>query len=323
MKRAANRKKKHHYVFQSYLKPWSKDKQIWCLRNGEIFASNLEGVACERFFYQSYPLTEEEREFVTKTMIEVEGTPERLKELLYRLLDLYCFGHKIKNSLAASAVPNSDAVVRELDAFIERGAEDWLAGVETDFVPFLERLREGNTAFYDDPKEAMVFIFGLCVQFSRTKQVREAALSVIGQEVDGRSVLHMMSVMAHLIAIRASHSLFCDRKSFKVAVIENESDTPFITTDQPVINLHGNANPASAPPERLEFLYPVSPIRAMLFLEKGTSIQLKIGGISVNNYNVLMAQHSHEQILANSKEYLESFSKVIAGVGSGNRLRSW
>jgi hypothetical protein len=61
----------------------------------------------------------------------------------------------------------------------------------------------------------------------------------------------------------------------------------------------------------------------MVFLEKGTSIPLRIGGIAVNNYNVIMAERSHEQILSNSKEYLESFAKIIGGVGSGNRLRSW
>jgi hypothetical protein len=163
-----------------------------------------------------------------------------------------------------------------------------------------------------------------CVPESfRTKQVREASLRVMGPEVAGRSTLHMMSVVAHLIAIRLSHNLFCERNSYKIEVMENVSDTPFIATDQPVINLHGNANPASPPPERLEFFYPLSPKRAMVFLEKNTSAQLRLGGIAVNSYNVRMAQHSHEQIFSNSQEYLESFAKIIGGVGSGNRLRSW
>jgi len=59
----------------------------------------------------------------------------------------------------------------------------------------------------------------------------------------------------------------------------------------------------------------------MVFLEKNTSVPLEVGGISVNNYNVIMAQHSHEQIVSDSREYLESFTKIIGGVGRGNRLR--
>jgi hypothetical protein len=47
------------------------------------------------------------------------------------------------------------------------------------------------------------------------------------------------------------------------------------------------------------------------------------GKCAVNNYNVIMAQHSHEQIFSDSREYLDSFRSIIGGVGSGNRLRSW
>lgn len=224
MKKTANRKKKHHYVFQSYLKPWSDNEQIWCLRNGDIFSSNLKGVACERFFYRSYLLTEEERDFVTKVMIEVKGMPESLRDVLQRFLNLYRLGHKVKECLNPSAWTSE--LEQELDVLIEKGAEDWLAGVEDAFLPFLEQMREGKTEFYHDYKAAMVFIFGLCVQSARTKQVREACLRVMGSEIAGRNTLHMMSVVAHLMAIRLSHNLFCDRKSFKVEVIENESDTP-------------------------------------------------------------------------------------------------
>jgi hypothetical protein len=317
---SADRKKKQHYVFQSYLKPWSENEQIWCLRNGESFSANLKGVACERFFYRSYPLTTEEQEFVTKVMIEVEGTSDALKGALQKFVEMYCLGHKIKSGKTSGWTSEQE---RALDVLIETGAEDWLAVIESDFAPFLEQMREGKTEFYNDYKAAGVFIFGLCVQSARTKQVRETALRVIGPEVRGRNTLHMLSVIGHLVAIRLSFSLFVDRESFKVQIVENESDTPFITTDQPVVNLHATPSLACEPPERLEFFYPLSPKRAMVFLEKGSSVPLKIGGIAVNNYNVIMAQHSHEQIFSHSKEYLESLAKIIGGVGTGNRLRSW
>lgn len=329
----STRKKSQHYVFRSYLNPWSKNERIWCLRRGQIFRSNLTGIACERFFYKSYPLTDEERDFVTKAVIEVEGTPEPLKEVLYLLLDLYCFGHKAKEKLKSYALniePDQEselAMLSEkehlLNTLIENGAEDWLAGIEDDFLPFLLQMREGKTEFYADFKSAGKFMLGLCVQSARTKRLQEASLRVMGQKIGSRNTRHMMSVTAHLMSIRLSFNLFRDRTSFKLEIIENESDTPFITADQPVINLHGDADPASAPPERLEFFYPISPKRAMVFLEKNTALPLKVGELSVNNYNVRLAQHSHEQIFSDSREYLESFSKIIGGVGSGNRFRSW
>jgi hypothetical protein len=320
MKKSAERKKNQHYVFQAYLRPWSHKGQIWCLRNGEIFSPNLNGVACERFFYRSYPLTDEEREFVPKVMIEVEGTPEPLKKTLQSFLDTYCLAHKVRATLKPSARTREHE--EALDVLIETGAENWLAAIEDEFLPFLKQLQEGKTDFYHDYKAAIVFITGLCVQSARTKQVREAALRVMGPEIRGRNTLHMLSAISLLLPIRLSHNLVLDRKSFKVEIIENESDTPFITTDQPVINLHGDANPELKPPERLEFFYPVSPKRAMVFLEKETSIPLRVSAVSVDHYNVRMAQHSHEQIFSDSREYLDSFRTIIGGVGSGNRLRS-
>jgi hypothetical protein len=312
------RKKNQHYVFRAYLKSWAENEQIWCLRNGRLFRSNLRGVASERFFYRSYPLTKEEREFIDKVMIE--GAPDPLKDILNSFMRTYCLGQTIKSQKSPAWKGEHEQLIDEM---IEQGAEDWHAYVESAFLPFLEKMLEGNTDFYDDYKLTTPFIFGLCAQFTRTKQVRETSLRVMGQDIKGRNTLHIMSAMAFLISIRLSHNLFVDRKSFKVEIVENESDTPFITTDQPVINVHGDVKADGVPPDDFELFYPLSPKRAMVFLKKETSIPLRIGAIAVNAYNVTMAQHSHEQIFSHSTEYLESFAKVIGGVGSGNRLRSW
>jgi hypothetical protein len=313
------RKKKQHYVFKAYLKPWTEKRKIWCLRSGEVFPSSLERVACERFFYRSCPLTEEEQKFIDKVMIE--EAPEPLKGVLQKFMGLYCFGQRIKeNSKSPAWNPEHEQLI---DVLIETGAEDWLSGVEEMFLPFLEQLRDGKAEFYKDYKSAGALLLGLCVQFTRTKQARETSLRVMGQEIRGRNTHHMMSALAFLVAIRLSYNLFSDRESFKVGIIENESDAPFITTDQPVINMHGDVKADGVPPDEFELFYPLSPKRAMVFLKKETSVQLEIGAIAANSYNVTMAQHSHEQIFSNSKEYLESFAKIIGGTGSGNRLRSW
>jgi hypothetical protein len=316
----ATRKKNQHYVFQAYLKPWSDDEQIWCLRRGEIFRSNLRNVACERFFYRSYPLTTEEREFVDKVMID--DAPEHLKIILQKFMKMYCIGHQIKAIEKKRASWSSEREAL-LDTFIETGSEDWHTKVEEGFLPFLNQMREGKIDFYQDWKLATMFLFGLCAQFTRTKQSREAALRVMGDEVKGRRTVNMMSVLASLVAIRLSYGLLLERKSFKVEIVENESNTPFITTDQPVINMRGDMKAVGVPPDEFELFYPVSPKRAMAFLKKETTVPLTISAIAADAYNVMAAQHSHEQIFCNSQEYLETFSKVIGGVGSGNRLCSW
>lgn len=315
----STRKKNQHYVFQAYLKPWAEDEQIWCLRHGEIFRTNLRNVACERFFYRSYPLTTEEREFVDKVMID--DAPEHLKIILQKFMQMYCIGHEIKKREKTQPAWNDEREAL-LDSFIETGSEDWHTKIEEGFLPFLNQMREGRTDFYQDWKLATIFLFGLCAQFTRTKQSREAALRVMGEEVKGRRTVNMMSVLASLVAIRLSYGLLLERKSFKVEIVENESKTPFITTDQPVINMRGDMKAEGVPPDDFELFYPLSPKRAMIFLKKETAVPLTIGAIATDSYNVMAAQHSHEQVFSDSQEYLQSLSKVIRGVGSGNRLRS-
>jgi Protein of unknown function (DUF4238) len=70
-----------------------------------------------------------------------------------------------------------------------------------------------------------------------------------------------------MCAVTMGGSFFVSRRQFKILLIDNHTSVPFITSDQPIINML--ANPTGfAVPERVEFYYPLSPTRAMLYLEK-------------------------------------------------------
>jgi len=45
-------KKRQHYVARYYLKPWSDNEQIYCIRNQKVFKSNLMNIAQEKYFYE-------------------------------------------------------------------------------------------------------------------------------------------------------------------------------------------------------------------------------------------------------------------------------
>jgi len=93
-------------------------------------------------------------------------------------------------------------------------------------------------------------------------------------------------------------------------LLDNDTDTPFITADQPIINLE--ATHTGKPPDRLEFFYPLSPRRAMLLLELLTrQNDFPISAVSVNHYNMMMVQNSYEQVFSNSEEYLSSIRNVV------------
>jgi hypothetical protein len=299
------RKKNQHYVFRAYLKPWSEDEKVYCLREGKIFPANLDGVACERFFYRLQDLTPEEVELIEKSLIE--GASEPLKAIQRNFLSLHSFAPRLKKQMSDDVDPT---YVSTLERMIAEGHEDYHQHIEDRLLVFIRRMLAGETDFYSDDEQAAKFIYALCVQFTRTKQVREAAVAQIGADFRGCDVRRVMSVLAPLMAMGIGQSLYRDRQQYKLLLIDNDTDTPFITADQPIINLQ--ATRTGEPPEKLEFLYPLSPRKAMLLLESSSKRGgFPLSAVSVNSYNMMMVENSCEQVFSNSREYLYSIKNMI------------
>jgi hypothetical protein len=47
------RKRRQHHVWQRYLKSWTVDDKIYCLKDSAIFATNTSKVAVDRDFYNA------------------------------------------------------------------------------------------------------------------------------------------------------------------------------------------------------------------------------------------------------------------------------
>lgn len=308
------KKKRQHYVFRAYLRPWSNKDKIYCLRDGKIFFSDLMGVACERFFYQLQDLTPVEIDFIERLLIK--DSPEYQKKAQREFLAVYSLIPQMKKRLEGRM---DAALASRIDELMVNAGEDLHQLIEEQLLIFLRLMLDGHTDFYQDDAQAAQFLHTLCVQYTRTKQVREAMLSQFGSTVDGCDVHRLWSVLSPLVAMNIGQSLYIDRRDFKLVLLDNPTDTPFVTADQPIINLHASFDRNRI--EKLEFFYPLSPRRAMLLLEASNSRGgSPLSAISVDSYNILMAQNSYEQVFSNSEEYLNSIKNVIRSQSGGQRL---
>jgi len=299
--------KKQHYVFQGYLKPWAEDDLIYCLREGKIFQTNLNGVACERFFYEIQTLTPHETEVVINLFSDHPS--QSLKQAQKDFLSMYSQPLILRSELDANAPQR----IREaLDRIIREGEESLHQKIEDELLVFIRRMLAGDTGFYSDNEQAAKFLHAICVQYTRTKQIREATTKLTGTTFRGCDVRRMMSVLAPLMAMAVAQSLYVDKEQFVLVLLENETDTPFITADQPIINLHHLLN--GKPPLKFELYYPLSPTKAMLLVERESPYDRLPSSVSINNYNVMMLKNSCEQVFSNSGEYLNSLRSVI-GLG--------
>jgi len=302
------KKRNQHYVFQGYLRPWTKRGLIYCLREGQIFCPNLTGVACERFFYRLQDVTPEEFKLVEGLF--KDHPSESLKAALKHFMSIYAFPIKVRKQLAHKIEPRLQSA---LDGVIAEGEEDYHQKIEDTLLHFIERMLAGDTDFYSDGEQLANFLYALSVQFTRTKQMREAVVRQVGADFRGCDVRRMTSVLLPLAALAVAHSLYIDKNKFKLVVLDNNTDTPFLTADQPIINLQYTHT--GQPPEKFEFYYPLSPKKAMLLVELSSTLgDTPLSAVSVNNYNVTMVKNSYEQIFSNSEDYLNSIKNVVGSI---------
>jgi hypothetical protein len=190
--------------------------------------------------------------------------------------------------------------------------EDYHASIERRFWPFLELIKQRDFSFYEDSKRAIDFIHGLFVQYYRTKAVKERALQKENVLFDDME--RVWDVLSHIMAIEAGGSFFVDRRTFQIVLLDNDTQVPFITSDQPIINMLTDGKSFDVP-EKMELYYPLSPTQAMLYLEKSTPTGKFNNQVSIDDahrYNQMMLDHSGLRVFSNSEEYL-MFLRECAG----------
>jgi hypothetical protein len=98
------------------------------------------------------------------------------------------------------------------------------------------------------------------------------------------------NVECHLYATNVSVGLFRERRAYKIVFLQNTTATPFITGDQPIINLldpHGTND--------LELFYPLSPLLAMILSKDNTKFPTQsrhMTDLEIEHYNNAIHERS-------------------------------
>lgn len=303
------KKKKQHFVWRKYLRPWAHDDSIFCLMGDKIFESGLMGVGQEKYFYKLKELSTKEIQFL-KTLLEKDQSP-LISQLNHGWLELFNKVFEIKNKIDQAGV--SDPSIDEmLDVMICNFEEDLHCGIESEGGVFLDKLYTKDVSFYEDDEEVISFIFFICQQYFRTQKLSSNVQASLGS-FNGYNIEAMWPVLRHTSATSVGFSLYQDRDKFRPILIENTSTTPFITGDQPIINTHAVGLELGESPEDLEFYYPLTPSLALLFTDdkkyQGEKI-VTANKDDVIKYNTYILDQSGRQVYASQRGPLELLVKV-------------
>jgi len=294
------KKRRHHYVWRHYLSAWSVKDQIWCLRKGKIFRSGLMGVAQEKYFYKLQKLSPGEIDIARKLFVD-----QHKDHIMWEALDgwvrLFEYPFQLADKLDELTGEDNADFRETLQC---NGLEDMHAHFELMGIQHLDLLRQGKIDFFKDQDEALPFLFFLCVQYFRTKGMRES-FSSVAQNTPFGDLTKIGDLVAVLLSTKLAHNLFVSG-DFHLQLLENQTGVHFITSDQPVLNIHCHDRNPKEPPEKLEFHYPVTPERAVLVKENPSPEgRIALSVDEVNHYNAMMVSISAEQLFATSEAQLK------------------
>jgi hypothetical protein len=295
-------KKLHHFVPRFYLKAWAGKRQIHCLQDGEIFHPNLKNIAAENHFYRLRELSEADITFIRK--VAIEDSPERLKPMHEILLRRFAAPHAAKAHYKDDAAVSPD-ILAAIDRDIAEANENFHTTIEESFQPYLQSLQDGDLTFLSKDKDAVLFYRGLGVQYMRTNHRRRIELMMTPES--RVQYEQTANVLTHIFAVNIGYSLFNDHPRLKLLLMDNPTEVPFVTADQPVINIAAKLKETGAP-TKFEGYYPVSPTRALLIVEPDSEFlpkNLTLSALEAHFWNLRIASRAYRQIFAKSPRELE------------------
>lgn len=321
-----NKKRDQHYVFQAYLKNWvNTNGKLWCMRDGKVFDVKTSNIAFEKdfyrvnslsnkdiefiklFFYKSSDAFKKEMDYFLKLYTTIDRD-EKIFELIFKLCtkDISGISETIDDINKMIDIARSN-IMEEVYCDFEGEACDWLKNLCKEDIDFL---------YTSSKEEKEKFISFVCSQYFRTKRMKEHMMYVlketekffVNKEFPQGSIKaeNLYQPMLWLLSAKCSDKIL----NAHITLIINRTDVPFITSDQPVINLKANYKDFSNQPDELVFYYPISPRVAVKINDDLCVKKIELTNSSdIYEYNDLINRAAYKMIFSKDKSVI---SKYIA-----------
>lgn len=308
-------KKKHHYVWAYHLKQWATGNDVFYItKTGKIACDSVKGLSQERGFYKINPLQKKDVEYLTNWS---KTFPKHLHEQHMRFLKDFIGLSYISNTIQKRHLKTEE--VKNLDLAIQYNSfENLHTSFECGVLPVMKELHKGSEKILAIKEYMIDFCSYVGLQFTRTKTFKEKSIAAIKTNSFLTAVYpdkvelteRNWWFISFMLGINVGFSLFSSRAKNNHIFICNDTEIPFITSDNPVINIHPSLAKLSRneAPKNLDLYFPISPRYAYMINESTVYDELSdsIEETDVQKLNSLMARESDQTIYGNSKEILET-----------------
>jgi len=289
-----DKKWRHHYVWQHYLKAWYGDDNLLCVEErGSRRRATTKSIAYGRDFYRLKDIPEAQLALL-EALVAKMGEPFR--ELARGWFPTFRAVFKLQRLATVNGITDPE-LEREFDVALSNLEEDLHGRFEQSAVKPLAALRRGDATPLQDKDEFMEFSMFLALQYFRTPKLQSSVLQVF-QEF-GIDMSSAWGLMRTIFATNVGGALYRGRSTFKIGFLSAGKSSSFITGDQPMLNLKGT--------DGLDLYYPLTPRSALrITLE---SVAPGVEEVSLTDdetkaYNERIRAAAESQLYAQLEEHL-------------------
>ena len=274
-----------HYVWRHYLKPWTEENKIWCVRDKKPFKINTEKIVKEDYYYRIDELNKNEKKFLELFIANLHPSGQKIVNKIYTLYNILAEG----------------------DEFIRNNAiEKYQASIECKAIPILEKIYKDNLSFWGSEKEKGRFCHFIGMQYTRTKKIQESYVTVFEMlknepgnpgDIDP---IKTGKVLSLFLAEIIGNWVYTNTKP----VLIDANMNSFLTSDQPIYNLKVDFNDPFGNLSEFEIFYPITPKKAIIFQPyKNKDFRI----LNIDEYNKFIIRNSREYVFSHSKDFIMKY----------------
>lgn len=299
-------KKRQHYVWRNYLRPWSESENIWTYFKElkKIERPSLMGVAQEKYFYKLVDFTEDEETFL-RLFIENISSP-LVKDFNLDFLSIFTSASKLKKSLEQIKDSLSDKSVieeeiRKIEINLMEDSHCKFEEIGFKLISY-RSLDDLKTILHDNyHHDGLMF---LCFQYFRTRKMKNAVVNKFKGTKYENLMEKTWNILSYAFALNVTNSMVLN-DGIRYVFIENSTDENFLTGDQPVFNLLSDQKDEKGNVLNFELYYPLTPKHALNIHFRTDQVER----FEINYANEELINYLNKKVIEESEFFIFSETK--------------
>ena len=323
MKKYKEIKRNHHYVWRHYLRRWAKNNNVFYIsKSGKVSNDSIKGLAKEIDFYKINLLNSEDVDYIRRFS---SHSPEFLQKIHESHLKHFIQLSSISNTILKSGIKSEE--LESIDNAIRHNSlEDLHSIFEDTAVNVINELSKGNDSILKKNATMIPFCSYIGHQIARTQAFKEQSLKAVkaGMLRTNANPEYLALFeknwwfLSFIFGLNIGMSLYESKERDKHIFIKNNTATPFITSDNPIINVHKSIAGLAEleAPTEADFFIPLSPKYAYMINNSSDYDHLSnsIAVEEVNNFNNAIYKKSYKTVFSSESRVLNeliAYNKAI------------